>query len=244
MIPAAPNASPTTAAALVAKRPMKTPNAKRPRLPRSPRTTPLRLTPHAWAKLSYWRDAGPTEIGGFGIARRADLLLVTDVRLIPQACDWASVRFDDDAVADFFEEEVAQGWQPEEFARIWIHTHPGASAQPSGTDEETFERAFGRCDWAVMFILARDGATYARIRFAAGPGGSVVLPVEVDYGEEFAGSDQSAWQAEYEACVRPAPAPSAFDEPDWGRLRDWERLGFEGLESWDLAEGAPGDFEP
>ena len=30
----------------------------------------LRFTPYAWAKLLWLRDAGPTEIGGFGIVIR------------------------------------------------------------------------------------------------------------------------------------------------------------------------------
>ena len=43
--------------------------------------------------------------------------------------------------------------------------------------------------------------TYARLQFGVGPGGAFEIPVEVDYGVEFAGSDWSAWQAEYAACV-------------------------------------------
>ena len=70
------------------------------------------------------------------------------------------------------------------------------------TDEETFERVFGRCDWAVMFILARTGKTYARLRFNVGPGGNVLIPVQVDYGQTFNGSDHVAWLEEYEQNVQ------------------------------------------
>jgi hypothetical protein len=56
------------------------------RHPRRKRTKrhvpPLRLTPTAWAKLVYLRDAGPTEIGGFGITPSDDLLLVEDIQLV------------------------------------------------------------------------------------------------------------------------------------------------------------------
>ena len=62
-----------------------------------------------------------------------------------------------------------------------MHTHPGSSADPSFVDEETFERVFGSCDWALMFIIARSGQTYARLRFNTGPGGQVLLPVEIDW---------------------------------------------------------------
>ena len=99
-----------------------------------------------------------------GSRRAGDLLLVEDVRLVRQTCDWASVAFDDAAVADFFDEQVDAGRQPEEFGRIWVHTHPGDSAGPSLTDEETFARVFGGCDWAVMLILARAARRYARLR--------------------------------------------------------------------------------
>jgi hypothetical protein len=130
----------------------------------------LRFTPYAWAKLVYLRDVGETEIGGFGISAAGDPMLIEDIALVRQQCDWASVVFDDEAVADFFEEQVEAGRQPSEFARLWIHTHPGNCPLPSATDEATLERVFGGSDWAVMFILARDGSYYARLRFNAGTG--------------------------------------------------------------------------
>ena len=162
----------------------------------------LRFSPTAWAKLLYLRDAGDTEIGGFGISPKEDLLFIEDIRLVPQTCTWVHVAFDDMAVADFFDAQVDAGRQPEQFARLWLHTHPGRSAEPSATDEATFSRVFGGADWAVMFILARGGQTYARLRCNVGPGADVKLPVDVDYGRHFDRSDCEAWQAEYEACVR------------------------------------------
>jgi len=86
--------------------------------------------------------------------------------------------------------------------RVWIHTHPGSSAQPSRVDEETFARVFGRSDWAVMAILAQGGQTYARLQFAAGPGGSLRIPVKVDFSSPFGGSDWQAWEREYADTVR------------------------------------------
>src|SRR6185369_8446210 len=91
------------------------------------RPTVLRFSPAAWAKLLFLRDAGDCEIGGFGIAQADGLLLVTDVALVKQTCNWASVEFDDESVADFFEDQADAGRRPEEFARLWIHTHPGNS---------------------------------------------------------------------------------------------------------------------
>jgi hypothetical protein len=169
----------------------------------------LRYTPTAWAKLLYLRDVGETEIGGFGITPADDLLLVEDIVLIPQRCSAITVAFDDQAVADFFDRQIDLGRKPEQFARIWIHTHPGRSARPSSTDEETFQRVFGDCDWAVMAILARGGQTSARLRFSAGPSASLAIGTSVDYLEPFGESDWEQWEAEYEACVR-AEAPAGW----------------------------------
>ena len=169
-----------------------------------PKKPSLRFTPTAWAKLLFLRDYGETEVAGFGIADTDDLLLVTDIALVEQTCTVVTFAFKDDAVADFFDEQVDRGLKPAQFGRIWIHTHPGKCPQPSSTDEETFARVFGSADWAAMFILACGGATYARLQFSAGPGGFLQIPVRVDYIQPFEASDQAAWELEYLAKVTPA----------------------------------------
>ena len=172
----------------------------------------LRFTPAAWAKLLFLRDAGQTEIGGFGIAAGDDPLLIGDVALIRQRCSVATVEFDDEAVADYFDRQVDAGRKPEQFARVWIHTHPGDSAAPSETDEESFARVFGRCGWSVMFILARGGRSYARLQYQSGPAAAVRIPVEVDFTAEFPASDQAGWQQQYGECVVPEHDSVC---PDW-----------------------------
>ncbi len=147
----------------------------------SPRPT-LLFSPYAWAKLVYLRDLGPTEIGGFGISHPLNPLLVIDVCLIQQLATPVTVTFDDTAVADFFDAQVDRGFAPQQFARIWIHTHPGISPQPSRTDEETFARVFAECDWSVMFILTRSGDHYARLRFNTGPGATFDFQSESTIG--------------------------------------------------------------
>lgn len=167
-------------------------------------------------------------MGGFGLTSPEDLLLVQDILLVDQQVSPVSVAFDDTAVADLFEDLVEAGRRPEEFARIWIHTHPGDCPAPSCTDEVTFEKAFGGCDWAVMFIQARNGETYARLRFGVGPGGELEIPVKVDFSQPFGPSDQAAWEAEYDAKVHPIPFAIGSGLQNFG---DWDR----GLES--LLEG-------
>lgn len=128
-----------------------------------------------------------------------------DVQLVKQACSWANVTFEDESVADFFDRQVDAGRRPEQFARVWVHTHPGDCPRPSMTDEETFDRVFGRSDWAAMFILACDGQSYARLRFNVGPGADLEIPTGVDYSRLFDGCDTEAWAQEYLSNVQTAP---------------------------------------
>ena len=163
----------------------------------------LRFHPTAWAKLLFLRDLGETEVGGFGISAADDLLLIEDFVLVRQHCSVITVAFEDESVAEFFDRQIDRGLRPEQFGRVWIHTHPGDSAQPSSVDEETFARVFGRSDWAVMAIVACGGDTFARLQFPAGPGGCVNLPLAVDYRQSFTGSDHETWTQEYLAAVKP-----------------------------------------
>jgi len=164
----------------------------------------LRFSPTAWAKLLYFRDKSDNEVGGFGITEPDDLLCVREFVTVKQDVTAVSVKFDDEAVADFFDTQVDLGRKPEQFARIWLHSHPGDSPEPSVIDEETFERVFGNCQWAVMFVVAQDNHTYAKLSFNVGPGGQVLIPVEIDYNQNFGPSNQELWDAEYATNIKAA----------------------------------------
>ena len=162
----------------------------------------LRFSPTAWAKLLYFRDRSDNEVGGFGISDPDDLLFVREFITVKQEVTCVSVKFDDSAVADFFDAQVDLGRKPEQFARIWLHSHPGDSPEPSAIDEDTFQRVFGNCQWAVLFVVAQDNRIYAKLRFNVGPGGHVLIPTEIDYGEDFGPSDRDLWDTEYAADVK------------------------------------------
>lgn len=203
----------------------------------------LRFTPIAWAKLHFFCHFGETEIGGFGTARPDDLLMVEEFVTVKQNTTGVSVKFEDAAVADFFDAQVDASRKPEQFARIWVHSHPGDSPIPSPIDEDTFERAFGGCDWAVMFILARSGRTYARLRFNVGPTGQLLIPAQVDYSQPFAGSDHDAWEQEYKRNVHVETiAPCGGDTTRNRRARPVE-LGLEGPVPSALTEHGAGRFD-
>jgi len=169
---------------------------------KQPQKLALRFSPTAWAKLLYFRDKSDNEISGFGITQPEDLLCVKEFVTVKQQVTAVSIKLDDEAVADFFDQQVDLGGKPEQFARIWLHTHPGNSPGPSIIDEETFARVFGGCDWAVMFILAQNDKTYARLSFNVGPGGQVLIPVEIDYSCDFGPANRQLWDTEYQANVK------------------------------------------
>jgi proteasome lid subunit RPN8/RPN11 len=174
----------------------------------------LRFSPTAWAKLLYFRDKSDNEVGGFGITEPDDLLYVKEFVAVKQEVTAVSVKFDDEAVANFFEDQVDLGRKPEEFARIWLHSHPGDSPEPSFTDDVTFARVFGTCQWAMMFIVAQDNKTYAKLSFNVGPGGRVLIPAEIDYRQSFGPSNQEAWDTEYTANIKATEWLSAFGSKD------------------------------
>jgi proteasome lid subunit RPN8/RPN11 len=168
---------------------------------RRSRRLALRFSPTAWAKLLYFRDRSDNEIGGFAVTDPEDLLFVREFMTVKQEVTCVSVKFDDEAVADLFDSQVDLGRRPEQFARVWLHTHPADSPSPSAIDEETFQRVFNNCQWAVMFVLAQNSKTYARLSFNVGPGGQVLIPTEIDYSSDFGPTDRQAWDAEYAANI-------------------------------------------
>jgi hypothetical protein len=194
-------------------------------LPIRPARLELVFSVAAWLKLQFLCHLGDTEIGAFAITPPGHPFFVEDILTIRQSCSAATVEFDDEAVADFFEEQVDQGRTPEQFARIWIHTHPGESPDPSSTDEQTFARVFGRCGWAVMFILARGGAIYCRLKVTAersgasqaGPAERISISQQIPVRVGYAGLIHSVphlavdeWSTEYARNVQVCPGW------DWG----------------------------
>lgn len=198
-----------------------------------PRKLRLSFAPLAWLKLQYFCHAGDTEIGGFGVSSPHNLLHVQDFVTVRQTVTAVSVRFDDAAVGDYVDRSVDAGIPLPCCARIWCHTHPGASPKPSPTDEETFARCFGKCDWSIMFIVGRTGKTYARLAFNVGPGAAVTVKTRVSWSRwpEIV-EDRSAtwdrlreqWQEEYKANIEREvlgpPFPAAVSAAGWDGS-DW-----------------------
>jgi proteasome lid subunit RPN8/RPN11 len=155
----------------------------------------LRFSPTAWAKIRFLLGQAKTEIGGMGISLEDDLTYVDDIFIPKQKCTSVTVEFDDDSIADFTDDMIDLGYKPNQFLRIWIHTHPGMKTSPSAMDEDTFKRAFGNCDWAAMVIVSDVDEPYCRFQVNDGPlEGTFVVPVEVDFDSyDFEASNSEDW---------------------------------------------------
>lgn len=201
----------------------------------------LRFSPTAWSKLLFMRDIGNTEVGGFAITRPDDLLYVKDFFLPKQTCSYATVVFDDVSIADYTDQMIDEGLMPEQFLRIWIHTHPNISASPSRTDEKTFSRVFGKCEWAVMMIIAQDGEIYCKLRVTGGPlPGDFDIPVGVDFDSyDFPASNLEGWLNEYNGKVEEKSFTHSIG-PEWYRSKYNRIPGWDGLaDDFDDFPGRP-----
>lgn len=161
----------------------------------------LRFTPYAWAKLIWMRDRGDTEVAGYGITATEDPLLVTDFRLVKQECTSVEFHFDPEDGAEFMELMLDEGLMPWQYSNILIHTHPGDSPTPSPVDETNFGESFSHPNWATMFILAKGGNAYCRMKVNIGPGIVIEMISTVDWSIPFIGSNVDSWASEYEDKV-------------------------------------------
>lgn len=168
----------------------------------------LRFTPATWHQWHALCAAADTEIGCYGISSPDDPLLVVELCVPEQECTSAAVDVEPTAIARHIGECMSRGIPPERSCRIWLHTHPGQSAQPSGTDEKYWaECEQAQQHGAVMAMLAKGGQTFARVRLVDAMLGpvDVTIPVECDLSEA---------RAIVAAKVR-KPAPVASGPVEW-----------------------------
>lgn len=160
------------------------------------------FTPYSWAKLCFIRDIGDTEIGCFGMAETDDPLLLTDIHLPEQECTLATVDLDGQSLLNYRAACRQAGLDEKHSFRVWIHTHPKMSANPSHTDETTYEQLFSGADWGVMLIVSKTGDEYARVRYGGdGPQADAELGIAIDYSVPFSKSNHADWEAIYRAAV-------------------------------------------
>lgn len=134
-----------------------------PRGKRNPRT--LNIHRKVYDKICYMRDHIETEVGFFGVSHPDDPFSVVDLIMPKQQCTGATVAFDPDDVADIAARLAGDKIFPDRWQRIWIHTHPGGSAHPSATDEDTLSDSFANAEWAIMLIFGKGEHAGTTCRF-------------------------------------------------------------------------------
>lgn len=132
------------------------------------------FTEYVWQKLNWFRlncnekklfnahYDGFLEVSLLGISQdENNLNTIVDLHCVEQECSSGLTEPTDQGVLNYLEGQILDhGIQPPVCGRFWAHTHPGKSAEPSGTDHDTFKKWFEHCaDWGVMYILAEDSDT-------------------------------------------------------------------------------------
>jgi hypothetical protein len=157
--------------------------------------------------MMYMRDKGSTEVSGFALTDEKDEYLVIDFIMPKQECGAATTEMSAEGLVEMFDKLSGppkfggMGLSPSRYGRIWIHTHPGFSSEPSGTDWATFRQTFGGKDWAIMFILSNERAATCILQIEDVPGAYFRIPWGVDWDYAFAGTNFEAWDKEYDDKV-------------------------------------------
>jgi hypothetical protein len=104
-------------------------------------------------------------VGFYGITDLTDPLYVNDIIVVPQYVDPTLNAFTKAGIADHVDHymDMDPMIPPAHSTRIWLHTHPDFSSDPSFIDEEMFDEMKDNYDWSVMFILSTKGDYYCRM---------------------------------------------------------------------------------
>lgn len=169
--------------------------------------TELSFSPLAWAKLNVWRDKAPTlEVGCWGYTPD-DLMQVTDLVLVKQKVSSVRVEFNMEHVAETMHTFADKyGVTPDQWLRVWVHTHPFDSCEPSSVDETTWDNLFDTKSSGVMVIVSETDRIYARAVVRADGVAlvkrlKVVKPLPRKWGRLCTDDNVKKWEEEYDELV-------------------------------------------
>lgn len=122
----------------------------------APRYNPNRLilSEKATMKL-HFMSTYDHELSGMALCEDPNNpLVVTDIMILPQFGSSGWTEFEEDALAEYLGNMEEAGLTRSQMGAIWIHTHPGSSASPSGQDKSQWAALSEYTPWAIMLIWA------------------------------------------------------------------------------------------
>jgi proteasome lid subunit RPN8/RPN11 len=117
----------------------------------------VEIPPAVLAKLQIYVEECAGEIGGFGLMRALNgILLVDDVFIGPQRSTPTNTEMDAEDLAAFLDECIGRGIDPGRLHLYW-HSHADMDVFWSHTDLQTIETAFPQAPWVLALVLNRRG---------------------------------------------------------------------------------------
>jgi hypothetical protein len=146
-----------------------------------PKMPTLYITQFAWMKIGCALRHVDTEIAWWGITHPDNPMYVQDIIIPHQCASSADVEFDQEQMAQHLFELMDLDIPPRLGAHIHGHSHPGNSAEPSGTDDDMFykEMAHDKYEWIVSLIVAQDLSHTCRGRIPLSTGHQLTGDVPV-----------------------------------------------------------------
>ncbi len=161
-------------------------------------------TKDASEKLKFWIDMSFGEFGGFAVtADPNDRFKITDFIILPQTASGGHADLDNMAIAKYTCKMVKSGLQPNQFSRIWFHTHGGSGyfgPHSSTDDDNTFVRAFGQCDWSVMLIFNDAYSVYMELQ--NNKAHNIGWEIGFEFWEKPLSKKHQGWADEFDDNVR------------------------------------------
>lgn len=150
------------------------------------------MSPKIWGELMYiTRKASPDEVSGVAeIEIVEDMMFVTEIHLIKQACSSGSTVFDPPEFAKFL-----SGHKHPERLKLWWHTHGGGGVFWSPTDTGTIRTLRGIADWLVSLVLNSNGEYLSRLDMAT-PVGLPPIKLVVKMDEKLSFEVKEKWDKE------------------------------------------------
>lgn len=171
----------------------------------------LRVNEEIYQKIMYIvNKAAPNEVSGFCISRKEDPFRVVDFKMVPQRNGGAESAMDDKGLSDYAEEMVVAGYEPVEYQRIWLHSHPFSTTKPSpsGTDWDTLKNIMGG-HWGIMVIVPKSGPNWTikiRCNIEIVPGMIYTYTEDMELVEERRKIESAGWDEEYDKnIIKPSP---------------------------------------